>query len=283
MKINISTLGKSIYLVPHNKDSSTKSQICEKISNHYMKILYLLTLIKYVYNIENTTVSMHDIIFKNIEVESNIIKIKFCKQQHKDYNAKNNLKIDFSEMKGLYFLVKYVLTPKESRAFISVMRSLLGRHNKSSSQEAFCTSELSSVFQSKYKEKLICTNVAKPLDDSKLPSLHIHIAQNNPIFSGKYCHSPEHMLIDLNKNPKIEKLYTELQKNYYDNLKKINLLLDELIDKNENTYVLKDINKTTLDLLTEKIKHTIQIFYTQSLVDYQNLLDAGHKASHIIG
>ena len=284
LKININTLGKSIYLVPHNKDSSTKSQICQKITNHYMKLLYLLTLIKYVYNIEKTGISLNDIIFKNIEIESNILKIIYCKQPHKDYSSKNNMKIDFKNLQGLYFFTKYVLNPKEARAFISVMRNILGRYNKTSTQQAFCNNgDLESVFLSKYKEHLTCKNITKPLDDaSKLPNLFIYIAQNNPIFSQKLCHSPEHILIDINKNPHITKLYEQLKASYHLNLKKINDLLFRLVEKKENIYILKDINKDTLNKLTDDVKLTIQLFFTQSLVDYQNLLDAAHKAPHII-
>ena len=283
LKINIATLGKSVYLVPHNKDSSTKAQICQKITNHYMRILYLLTLIKYVYNLEKTSISLNDIIFKNIEVESNILKIKYCRQPHKDYNSKNNFKIDFKQMHGLYFFTKYVLEPKEARAFVSVMRSILGRHNKSISKDAYCSNtELASVFKSKYNEKLSCAGIVKPLDDSKLPSLYIQIAANNPIFSMKFCHSPQHLLIDKNKNPNIVKLYELLQQNYHDNLKKMNTLLDMLVNKQGDLYTLKDINKDTLNKITEDVKLTIQLFFTQSLVDYQKLLDAAHKAPHII-
>lgn len=303
LKVSLQSLGTSLYLVPNNDDNNrtsikgsnlTKKQICEKISNHYMRILYIISLIKYVYDIErHGDYSIAGIIFRNIKLVDDIMVIDYCGIPHKDYsNPDKQDKINFGKLEGLSFFTNYVLTHDESRVFVDVLKSILSRHPKGVVKNYICKMKKSNMltytdlahieqlFKNKYGTPLVCTDAvaeqpAQPLSIERKVSLHMRIEKDNPVFLKEYCFNTKKALvkIDTPTGKIIVNAFKTMQKNYKNNVKNVESLLNRLVSKSGDTYELRDITKQELDSIVDEVKSTIKVFFIQSIMDYQHLLD----------
>jgi hypothetical protein len=318
LKVSLQTVGTSLYLIPNNETNQkqtikgtkfTKKEICEKISNHYMKILYILSLIKYVYDIENHgDYSVAGIIFRNIKVVDDIMAINYCNMPQKDYSQKTqNYKIDFSTLEGMSFLIDYVLSKDETKTFIDVIRSVLSRSPRGIVRQQTCAllknkklnkqdiDKVEQLYQKRYKTKLEC-----PLNNDKInksnedlvinenvsikrPNLHMKVEKDNPIFLKEFCYSVKEIVIMMNKssNKEVVEAFKQMQDNYKTNLKSIESLINRLVVKKGQNYELRDITKYELDNIIYDVKSTVKIFYIQSIMDYQHLLDIAKTIQNI--
>jgi predicted transcriptional regulator len=318
LKVSLQTVGTSLYLIPNNETNQkqtikgtkfTKKEICEKISNHYMKILYILSLIKYVYDIENHgDYSVAGIIFRNIKVVDDIMAINYCNMQQKDYSQKTqNFKIDFGTLEGMSFLIDYVLSKDETKTFIDVIRSVLSRSPRGIVRQQTCAllknkklnkqdiDKVEDLYQKRYGTKLECplnnekidkNNEALVINENvsiKRPNLHMKVEKDNPIFLKEFCYSVKEIVIMMNKssNKKVVEAFKQMQNNYKVNLKSIESLINRLVVKKGQVYELRDITKYELDNVIYDVKSTVKIFYIQSIMDYQHLLDIAKTIQNI--
>jgi hypothetical protein len=308
LKLSIKTLGTSLYIIPKDDETKltrlnlTKQQVCEKISNHYIKILYIMSLIKYVYNIEkNGDMSIAGIAFRNIRILDDIMEINFCDIPHKNYNFKDAqaLKINFGKLEGFKFFVDYFLEKEEASAFLGVVRSILARANKQKVAQTICyhiaqkhfkvedIKELERLYTSRFGSKYVCKTTpplsaqdkepAPPTSASKRNiSIDIFINKDNPIFAKEFCYAPRKVVIKTStaEGKQVFELYKVFKKNYEANISKIITIIQKLVIPNKDgSYTLKDIDKSVLDGIIEEVKVCIKTFYVQSIIDYQNLLD----------
>lgn len=303
LKVNLGELGTALYLIPkehETKSKVNKKEICQKVSYHYMKILYIICLIKYVYNIEqHGDFSISGIIFRNIKIVENIMEINFCNVPQKDYrkDVKDAYKMDFGKLEGLKFLTQYFLEQNESSAFLKVMRGLLARSGKNQVKNTFCKyisngalsniKEVEKMYMDKYNEKLICKDdVKEDAVKSKRGSVNLfmYVERDNPIFSKEYCYEMHKLVIPLTSQngKKVHDQYKIMKTNYKNNISNISNLLNMLVDKNENgDYELKDISHRDVTQVIDNVKNTIKTYYIQSIYDYQMLLDIGKQTPNI--
>ena len=84
LKIDLENISGSIYLLPKKDMVSSpeerihisKQELCEKISKHYVKIMYVITLIKEVFDLEmDGDNSIAGIMKRNIKVVDDILEI----------------------------------------------------------------------------------------------------------------------------------------------------------------------------------------------------------------
>lgn len=303
LKVNLEGLGESLYLIPKEEGPHrvNKKEICQRISNHYIKILYVLCLIKYVYNIENDgDLSISGIVFRNIRVIDNIMEISFCNVPHKDYskNIKDAYKLDFSKLEGLDFLANYFLDPDEGNAFVRLLRRVLARSPKKNVEDKLCDyvnrthltadhmKALESMFEARYKDKLKCQQ--KPHKASQGPktkvNLTMYVEKDNPIFSRDHCYEMHKYVIQLNTTAgkAVAVQYERMKSNYLKNIKEVEKLLDGFVMRqSDGSYTLKDISSKELDDTIKKVKEAIKIYYLQSIVDFQSLLDIGKSTPNI--
>lgn len=302
LKLSIKALGTSLYILPNDEDNNdkltkhnlTKKQVCEKISNHYIKILYILSLIKYVYNIEQDgDLSIAGIIYRNIRVLDDIMEINFCDLPHRNYNSKTSMetyKINFSKLEGFKFFVDYFLDRPEASAFVSVMRSILARNSKQKFSSIVCqhisnktlkpedVKYLEDLYMKKYGSKLVCKSSDKtrvsPVSKHSV-NIDIFVNRENPILAKEFCFAPRKITIKTSniEGKKVLAMYNQMKKNYEENISNIYTLLNKFITPSNGTYILKDIDKTTLDTIIEDVKIKVKVFYIQSIVDFQMLLD----------
>jgi hypothetical protein len=294
LKVSLNELGSGMFLIPNNENSESKQRICKKISSHYMKILYLLTLIKYVYDLEHHgDYSIAGIMFRNLKIEEEILSIKYCGMPQRDYSKPHvedvhDKRINFKQLEGLSFFVEYVLDKEESKTFMSAWKAILERKNKGVVKRQLCTllhkknidKSLSSSMEEAYKIKY---------NDSMSggsPEFLVNIAKDNPVFLKEYCYDVKQIVVQLgtNSSKDVEKALNTMKQNYTKNLNCVEKILYQLVgvkQRQTKEYELKDITKVELDEVASKIKSTICLFYVQSLLDYQNLLDIA-KSNHNI-
>lgn len=304
LKVNLAGLGEALYLIPKEEGSHrvNKKEICEKISNHYIKILYVLCLIKYVYNIENAgDLSISGIVFRNVRVVDNIMEINFCNVPHKDYskNLKDAYKLDFSKLEGLDFLTNYFLDPEEGGTFVRLLRRILSRSPKKAVEDKLCeyiqhaelTPEhmktLESMFASRYKQVMACPHgpmkEKQGVPRSKI-NLTMYVEKDNPIFSREHCYEMHKYVIQLNTpgGKAVAAQYEKMKNNYSKNIKEVEGLLAVFVTKRaDGAYILKDISSKDLDITIKRVKEAIKVYYLQSILDFHTLLDIGKSTPNI--
>lgn len=266
LKLNVKSIGESLLLIPREEEQALlqkrglkKDEICTRIANHYMKILYLLCLIKYVYNLErHGDLSIMGIIMRNIQVSKSTIRIDFCKANQKDLRSASGddaLRLDFSNLEGLRFFVDYVLDPTEASVFLRTMRHVLSRKPKGLLRKDFEAMEIQEGGS----------------------QLKMEIAPDNPIFEENWCRiGPGTVTIPLAENDGKEalKLYKAMKARFSKHVKSVEAVLFRLVVKSPNgEYTLKDVNKEELDAIAKDLKTKVKIMYLRTLLDFQDLLD----------
>lgn len=295
LKVELEGVGQSLYLVPKNGESNSinKKDLCKRISNHYMKILYILCLVKYVFNLEQQGErSIAGIMFRNTKIVDDLMELNFCNVPHKDYSkpVKDAHRIDFSKLEGLEFFTKYFLEEKESLAFLKIMRKVLARSPKRVLQKGFCEyvsqskptvehlKALEKTFIDRYSEAPRCEQKGGAVN------LYMYVEKDNPVFSKEHCYEVHKYIIKLNTptGSKVRLAYDMMVKNYKENIRSIEQLVGEVVLQNKDGSLrLKDISKDHLDVIIVKVKDVIKTFYIQSLMDFQNLLDVGKTVPNI--
>ena len=313
LKVNLKQLGETLYLIPKERETAykiNKSDVCKRITNHYMKILYVICLIKYVYNVErHGEYSISGIIMRNITLVGDLLEINYCNVQQKDYSRKDvdPRKLDFSQLQGLRFLAQYFLTKEESSHFIGVLKSLLARKPKGLVRRAICEKvtqkgpispdyvrRLEKAYKDRFNESLTCA-YAKPdetpskvdatgarvPDEEKATTFRdtdffMVVERENPVFSSEYCAEPHKLVIQkrTKEERQVHYLYQTMKRNYEINLMEIERLLDQIVMKQGDKFVLRDLDKKALDDIVLKVKDVVKTYYIQSIMDYHVVLDA---------
>lgn len=308
LKVSLANLGTHLYLFPNNDTNLSskvrgtqisKADICRKISNHYMTILYILCLVKYVYDVEHHgDYSVAGIIFRNIKLSDGIMAIDFCGLPQKDYSTPQ-YKIDFGRLEGLRFFTDYVLDTHESKVFIDVLKTLLSRGKKSAVREDICNMvrrkqlrkedihQMEKLYYTKYGTSLQCSYSNIESEHKKRPTLLMKVEKDNPIFLKEFCYNPKRIVVNLNAKSgmhphHVQTAFMTMQDHYRHNVKQIEHLLKRIVQKKtNNAYELKDITKPELDALITDVKSVIKLFFVQSILDYQHLLDTAKNNQNI--
>lgn len=306
LKVQLQSLGTGLYLIPTSDTATTsqgkkisKKDICAKISNHYMRILYVLTLIKYVYDLEHHgDYSIAGIVFRNIKINDGIMSITHCTMPQKDYSqsTKDN-KIDFGTLEGMTFFVNYVMDKDEGKAFVDVLKVLLSRGSRSEVRKSVCAMlshkkmdvalirQVEQAFKEKYGSELQCASFETKEQSHKLPNLYMRVESNNPVFLKDYCYNVNAVIVktDDSKNKVVTNAFKKMQQNYKANISNIERLLNKLVIKTARTgnFELRDLDKPSLDIIVDEVKSTIKLFYIQSIFDFQNLLDVAKNNQNI--
>jgi virulence-associated protein VapD len=232
--------------------------------------------------------SLAGIVERNVRVNetSNTMEISFCSIPHKDYDTQHSDKIDFSNLEGMDIFVRHFLTPTEKYAFIEQLKQLFARKPRHKVVDAICHDALVSIetyneiYKTKYDTPITCGQ-----NDKKIPKkprnldLMFEIVADNPIMHSKYCFSRRKLIFLMDKKtPQVKKvveLYDRFHENYNKNVDGIIQVLNKIVEKNkQGSFTLKNITSEELQAIIKEVKQTVIIFYVQSIVDYQVLLDA---------
>jgi len=318
LKIHVNNLGESMYLIPRETETKykvNKSEVCQRITHHYMKILYIICLVKYVYNVEKYgEYSMSGIIFRNTQIVDDILTVNYCAVPQKDFSkdVKDPSKLDFAKLEGLTFLTEYFMTKQESAPFLNVMKCILGKKQKwfiknkiieylnSTDASHEHIAMLENIYYRRFKEKLAyvkqkqSSQSDKPLtvlevmpekSAGQKPSLLMEVNAFNPVFSASYCAEAHKHIVQTNTSHGkiVLQLFNDMHANYAKNIQEIERVLEQIIVFNTTTkqYELRDLDRKTLDKIILRVKDVIKTYYIQCLMDYNILLDAAKNAPNI--
>lgn len=304
LKVHLSEFGSQIYIIPKEETTSsqmrmTKSQICERISNHYISILYVLSIIKFIYNIENNgDRSFGGIIFRNVRIVNNMLEVIFCDVKQQDSSHKKNPgRVDLAKLEGFKFFTNYFLSKEESRGFMKLMRAIMGRNGKGVIKAAICEcinantldareiQMLAVLYKKHFKEEFMCFGPAKKALDSALnPEKSVKrdvdtsmvIVRSNPVFESSMCDAIDNRVVDLStkEGKEIKLHYDAMVANYRRNIDEVHAILQKLVVKHSSgDYRLKDIDGETLQNVIKETKSAVRRFFLASILDYQHLLD----------
>jgi hypothetical protein len=296
LKVDLENLSGSIYLVP-KKDNITntpdkvdisKQDLCNKISKHYMKILYIFSLIKTVYDLEHAgDDSIAGIMQRNVKVVGDVMEINYCSIPHKDYEVQPSDKIDFGYLQGFKLFVEHFLTPIERYAFLEQFKAVFARQPRHKVIDAICQDSLvpldayEKLYEDRFKKsdkKIKCDPDVHKKQKNTI-DLMFQVVADNPILHTHYCYSQKKLIIPLNSSDKgvreVVKIYEDMHKNYVKNVDDILKILYKIVERESNDkYKLKNISSENLQAIIKEVKQNIVLFYIQSIVDYQVLLDA---------
>jgi hypothetical protein len=107
----------------------------------------------------------------------------------------------------------------------------------------------------------------------------IEVAENNTVMHSKHCFSRKQVMIPMTNAMKDENvrelvaLYKEMRQNYIKNVDLVLAILGRLIVKDDQQFKLKDIDTAELEAVIHEVKRVVIMFYVQSIVDFQTLLD----------
>jgi hypothetical protein len=275
-KIHLNNLHTSISLIPKKEFIKDKKFLCKQISEHFSKVLQVLLLIKYVYDVENFgAFNIAGIVDKNIKQTKSNIKIKFCNTSQPENDI-----LDMSQLSGFDFFVSNFLTSKERQSFSKVFQDIFNLKNVSNIDEMVC---IRRIFEDDIDNIIFAQNSA--CDPSKTKNNFNHLSNEkkhfgsimkihpkNPILSWKYCN--DFTELKCKKTKEMRTHLTELQTNYMKNLQKTLDILNELVTFNKDTsqFQLKNISHEKLSITEKRIKQNIIQFYIKSIVDYKNVL-----------
>lgn len=187
LKVNIRKLGEVLFLVPRESDAehggASRQEICDDIVNHYTKILYVICLIKYVYNLEGGgDSSIAGVIQNQIVFTNGFMVLTYCEEAHKDLGLEHSQQseIDLSGLAGMNFFNEYFLDAAESTAFMRSLRSVLQQEERTSLKgKATITKAMCRMLR----------NDGPPQGKNERKAMVANLSAVNALFSGRYIGS----------------------------------------------------------------------------------------------
>ena len=301
MKVELQDLKDSIYLVPHanhvdmpKESGMKKSTLCSLISSHYSKMLEIILLIKYVYDVEhNGDNSIAGMTIRNIRVENKVMEISYCVT---DQHFMGSDKIDLNDLNGFTFFTERFLTKMEREKFFQNMRFLFGRKKKGQLAEYLACGD-SLISGEDYKDMLRqpkgkCSQerlakfnsfIKENVANTASPSYKVRVRKNNPVLHYKACAEKRIMLIDLRvkSSKEVVVLFEMMQKDYVKNINTVLSCLLQIVEHSGNgNYVLKNVDTEKLNTVRKELIKNIAKFYFQSLANFHALMDKAKQVPH---
>ena len=301
--------GTNLIFIPHADKVMIKSKLfkredlCKEISNQYQIVLKLLVMIKNVYDLDHYgSNSIAGICFKNVRIVGKIIEINYCavKQMDFDVNAMNSSNssnskkhLNFKRVAGISDLYDNFLTLKEKNIFSLTLMNLFKKKSMKkmgsvlSCGDEFISNKEYGELHPKIKEgkcdKLLKDKHNKVVMSSEyLPEFEVKA--NAPIFSMNSCLSRARYLITIDESKPIKELlnkYNKVRTDYAKSINKIVEIINKLVYKKNGKYALYNIESSTLELIIQKIKRELALFYQQSIINYYSLLEFAKTLPHI--
>jgi hypothetical protein len=260
-KIHLQNLNEYIYLVPNNL--LNKKELCHEISVHYTQILQLIHTIKYITDLENEgDMSIAGILFRNIVFIDDLIQIGYCSDQQEELNFMNK-GVDFDNLSGFKLFTKYILSKNEKKLFLKQLSEIFNNNDKTNLKKLFCGE------RRKDYEKILNIQCGG--------SSLIKINPNNPVLSWNLCiNSKTHVS---KRNYEINKSINNFKTNYRNNINNLFNVLNSLVYEKDDTFYLKEINANELQIIKNKLKECVKLFFVTSIVDYKSVFNIVKKSS----
>lgn len=292
IKIELESLKDSIYMIPNASyvENTTldktfkKTDLCKLISRHYAKILEIILVIKYVYDLENNgEENLANMTMKCVQQENNIMKVMYCKSKQSNLTADT---LNFSNLKGFKLFNTTLLSNKEQFTLAHNLQNALNGSGHDGCDDIFFTAK-------ELKSQGVKTKCSIENKKDKISKINAYpfvnnfefkVGPKNPILNDIICVSQQHILIDLRNQDKETKLvianYNKMKDSYSSNIKKILECLLEIVEPNGSEYKLRSINNEELNKIKRKIKQTIVQFYCNTIVNFHEFIKSVDLAKH---
>jgi hypothetical protein len=297
-RIQLKDAVDTIFVIPKNESSatekSTKKELCDLLVHHYLRILYVLCLVKHVYDLEGDgKFSLAGIVSRNVRVVDGVLEVSYCAIPQRAYAGGKALEtIDFADIKGWRMFSELILDPTERKAFALEFQAALDR----SASRIRASSCRDGVLTTKEREELYDRYVAErkpvvaksckarrapaapPADEVAVdvPSL-LRVPADNPIMGAAFCYDARKVILPLDKSSAESKraraLLDKMRRNYSKGLKDVHALLDLVVDRSGDAVDIRDLDAVDVDGVVQKVKAIVKKFFLRTLLDYQELLD----------
>lgn len=291
LKVEVQDLHDSLILVPKQNRIAAgqkvinKASLCDVIATHYTKCLYLLCLVKYVYDLEHGgDYSVAGIVQRNMRIVGDLLELNFCALPQKDYERADK-RVDFGNLQGLRFFSDNFLTPEEREMFTELFGMVVGRQvtAKAVTDMACRGGTLLSPrdFEVIFGERPQCRGAikraSKAAESAKPAALVFAVEGGNPILSSGLCMSKKKLVVQLGgdaKSKRVRDAVAKLHADYARNLSHVEQLLGRLVHRQDGcASTLHNMSDQDLAELTADIKRAVVQFYLRPLLAYQRLLD----------
>lgn len=276
-KIEIDKIHSSIFIIPNSDLTTTKKEICNKISIHYTRILQIIYLIKYIYDLENFgDKSIGGIIMRNIHLKANIVEVSYCdSKQEEPYSFNNG--VNFSNLSGFDMFVNTFLSKDESKNFLGQFQEMLSNYNKRKLKRFICKDVI--VDNETHNKIHDAIFQCQSGGENTKKDIMLKVTPYNPIFSWNLCLRSKKRVATYNR--RIINSIRKLQSSYKENFSEVFSILNQLIifNKSTDSYELKIITSIELDIIEKQMKRIVILFFMQSIVEYKNVLNTITKYS----
>lgn len=265
-------IDKEYFLIPKNKIQN--HELCVNTSKKYLKKIQLLTTIKYLYDVENIGKNnFASLIFNHIQIdnENNKIKIASCTSKQNKWWWEIEEGLNVYLIPGIKYFVENNLSEKESKIFLGQLKEILKSNNSTKLDKYVCKDDLIKelTYEKLYQTIFHCKSKISKTGGAKTQL--VNIAKHNPIISQNMCRTKT--IYETKYRLQFKQMIQNMRNNYTKNLKKITKLLNTLVKNENGVYELRNISLKYLNVIDNKVKRTIILFYMQSLMDYKNILN----------
>jgi hypothetical protein len=272
-KFELTKLRDQLVLVPNSEFQETKKDLCNSISMHYVKILKLLYVVKYVYDLEHHgDYSVAGILLRNIRLKDDLMEVRYCASRQEELGSYDK-GVDFGKLSGFEVLVNELLTEKERAVFLGHLRELLNKKSLRFIKKWICKDLLvpSTQYSKIYEANMHCkqSGGAEPL--------YIKVGPQNAVFGWQLCTSPRAHISKMNKN--LANAFRKFTRRYQDNITETRAQLMRLFKIQNGEVFIRDVTHPELLDIEREVKRSLIVFFVESIVSYQLVLEAAEKSS----
>lgn len=273
-KFELTKLRDELVLVPNDELRETKKELCNSISMHYVKILKLMYVVKYIYDLEHYgDYSVAGIVMRNIRMKDGLMEVRYCASRQEELGSYDK-GVDFGKLAGFEVFVNELLTDRERTLFLGQIRELLNKSNMRFIKKWICKDLLVpvSTYNQIYDTNIVCRGGGRRSED-----LYIKVGPKNPIFGWQLCTSPTSYISKANKE--VVTAFRKFTRAHQTNIEDVRSHLVRLFKKEGEDTVIRDIKHPELLEIERDIKRSVIVFFLESILGYRLVLEAVEKSS----
>lgn len=274
-KFELSKLHDDLVLVPRDEFQDTKRELCNSISMHYVRILKLLYVVKYVYDLENYgDYSVAGILLRNVHLKDGLMEVRYCASRQEELGSYDQ-GVDFGKLSGFEVFVNELLSEKERAVFLGHLRELLNKRDMRFIKKWVCKDLLvpSETYRGVYQSDMRCKRGGAR--DSE--SLYIKVGPKNPIFGWQLCTSPASHISKTNKD--VLGALRKFTRKYRGNIADTRDHLLRLFKTEGEEVYIRNLTHPELLNIERNVKRSLIVFFLESIVGYRLVLEVVEKSS----
>lgn len=283
-KFEVRSLMDDLFVVPNDEMGDTKREMCNAISMHYIRVLKLLYVVKYVYDVEtHGDYSVAGIVLRNIQTRDGLVEARYCGTPQEELGSFDR-GVDFAKLSGFQVFVNDFLKPREREIFLGHLRELLNRGSIRYLRRWVCKDMLVSKanYARIYRTNMQCGGGGASKAGARggvVESIFVKVSERNPVLSWQLCGAPRSFISK--ESAEITKAIRHMQKRYRENIARVRTELERIIAPSTDGagFDIRSMKDTDLDDIERSVKGAIVEFFVESFVNYRHVLSETEKSS----